>query len=67
LWFLLNAPKGKATRDELMDRVWLNNVPSLGCVRKAILDLNVALKRLNYDYFVQSDKKGNYRLTPVTW
>jgi len=67
LWFLLNTPEGKATRNELMDHVWLNKVPSLGCVRKAILYLNVALKRLNYDYFVQSDKKGNYRLTPVTW
>ena len=63
LWFLLKTPQGMATREEVIDCVWLKKVPSLGGVRKAIYSLNISLKQLNFGYVVQVNRKGIVHLT----
>ena len=68
LWFLLNTPEGKATRQELIDSLWPpEKTPTWGGVRKAVHSLNVTLRRLNFGYVVQGNQDGVYRLIPISW
>ncbi|HBT77778.1 MAG TPA: hypothetical protein DEB39_12830 [Planctomycetaceae bacterium] len=64
LWLLLHSEGGKATRKELLENVWVKNVPTSSTIRKAIHVLNEALMRMKFGYVVRGSREEVYRLCP---
>ena len=65
MWSLLQTSEGMATREELIDQVWTENVPTWSCVRKAVHVLNKKLAQMKYGYIIRGSRKGVYRLRPL--
>ena len=62
---ILMTSDGLATRQDLIDDVWLGKETDPSNIRKAVNVLNAALKRLDFGYVVKS-RKGFYCLNPIT-
>ena len=62
LWFLLNTDAGWATRQELMDNVWTQDIPQQSSVRKAVNRLRHSLIHLNFDCVVEGSRTGVFFL-----
>lgn len=62
--FLVDAPIGQTRREQLMDAIWLDKIPTFGRVRNAIHVLNDKLEELQFAYVVSNSRRGVIKIEP---
>jgi len=63
-FLLLDTPNGQVRREELIENIWVDDVPTGGRVRNAIFELNRRLEELEFGYVVRGSRRGIFKIEP---